>query len=47
MIDVRLANCLWARRTFQAAYIISIVVGLGIGEVLFGRMGSARGHNTH
>ncbi|THH27016.1 hypothetical protein EUX98_g7168 [Antrodiella citrinella] len=25
--------------TFQAAYFISIVVGLGIGEMLFGRMG--------
>ncbi|KAF9073746.1 Ctr copper transporter [Rhodocollybia butyracea] len=24
--------------TFQAAYIISIILGLGIGEVLFGRM---------
>ncbi|KAJ4476749.1 Ctr copper transporter [Lentinula aciculospora] len=24
--------------TFQAAYLISIVLGLGIGEVLFGRM---------
>jgi len=28
--------------TFQAAYIISIVVGLGLGEVLFGRL--ARAH---
>ncbi|KZT21703.1 hypothetical protein NEOLEDRAFT_1073073 [Neolentinus lepideus HHB14362 ss-1] len=27
--------------TFQAAYIISIIGGLGIGEALFGRMGSA------
>ncbi|KAI0296593.1 copper transporter [Russula brevipes] len=27
--------------TFQAAYIISIVVGLGLGEVLFGRFASA------
>ena len=26
-------------RTFQAAYIISIIVGLGLGEVLFGRSG--------
>jgi len=33
--------------TFQAAYIISIVAGLGIGEVLFGRMGSARSHIPH
>lgn len=27
--------------TFQAAYIISIIVGLGLGEVLFGRLSSA------
>ncbi|EKM60886.1 uncharacterized protein PHACADRAFT_247104 [Phanerochaete carnosa HHB-10118-sp] len=33
--------------TFQAAYIISILVGLGIGEVLFGRLGSAPGHVVH
>ncbi|KAI0085631.1 Ctr copper transporter [Irpex rosettiformis] len=33
--------------TFQAAYIISIVAGLGIGEVLFGRMGSAGDHTLH
>jgi len=26
--------------TFQAAYLISIIIGLGLGEVLFGRMGS-------
>ena len=26
-------------RTFQAAYLLSIVFGLGLGEVLFGRMG--------
>jgi len=25
--------------TFQAAYLISIVIGLGLGEVLFGRFG--------
>ncbi|EIM92750.1 copper transporter [Stereum hirsutum FP-91666 SS1] len=30
--------------TFQAAYIISIIVGLGIGEVLFGRYGSTLAH---
>ncbi|KAH8100551.1 Ctr copper transporter family-domain-containing protein [Cristinia sonorae] len=30
--------------TFQAAYFIAIVVGLGIGEMLFGRMGSAHVH---
>ncbi|KAI0048432.1 copper transporter [Auriscalpium vulgare] len=28
--------------TFQAAYIIAIILGLGIGELLFGRYGSAR-----
>ncbi|KAH9890910.1 Ctr copper transporter [Cubamyces lactineus] len=33
--------------TFQAAYIISIVVGLGIGEVLFGRVGGAKNHMLH
>jgi len=27
--------------TFNASYVISIVIGLGIGEMLFGRMGSA------
>ncbi|KAH9964447.1 Ctr copper transporter [Russula dissimulans] len=27
--------------TFQAAYIISIIVGLGLGEVLFGRLAHA------
>ncbi|KAJ8084266.1 hypothetical protein PM082_003034 [Marasmius tenuissimus] len=32
--------------TFQAAFIISIVVGLGLGEMLFGRMGNARGHGV-
>jgi len=26
--------------TFQAAYIISIVIGLGLGEILFGRIAS-------
>ncbi|KAF9270453.1 hypothetical protein L218DRAFT_969031 [Marasmius fiardii PR-910] len=30
--------------TFQAAYIISIILGLGIGEILFGRMGNIGGH---
>jgi len=30
--------------TFNAAYIISIVLGLGLGEVIFGRMGN--GHNS-
>lgn len=30
-----------SRRTFQAAYIIAIIVGLGAGEVAFGRWGSA------
>lgn len=33
--------------TFQAAYIISIVAGLGIGEVAFGRLGSAPSHVVH
>ncbi|EPQ60924.1 copper transporter [Gloeophyllum trabeum ATCC 11539] len=28
--------------TFQAGYIISIICGLGIGEVLFGRLGAQR-----
>ncbi|TFK41391.1 Ctr copper transporter [Crucibulum laeve] len=28
--------------TFHAGYIISIIIGLGIGEVLFGRMGHGR-----
>ncbi|KAI5991498.1 Ctr copper transporter [Pisolithus albus] len=31
--------------TFNAAYIISVVLGLGVGEVLFGRV--AYGANTH
>jgi hypothetical protein len=31
-------------RTFQAAYIISIIFGLGIGETLFARVGGSRGH---
>ncbi|KIM84565.1 hypothetical protein PILCRDRAFT_818140 [Piloderma croceum F 1598] len=30
--------------TFQAAYIISIIIGLGLGEVLFGRMGGTSAH---
>ncbi|KAI0361853.1 hypothetical protein OH77DRAFT_1391920 [Trametes cingulata] len=33
--------------TFQAAFIISIVLGSGIGEVLFGRVGSAQNHLLH
>ncbi|KAI0639192.1 Ctr copper transporter [Trametes polyzona] len=33
--------------TFQAAFIISIVVGSGIGEVLFGRVGGAKSHLMH
>ncbi|KAF8078386.1 Ctr copper transporter [Lyophyllum atratum] len=28
--------------TFNAAYIISIILGLGIGEAIFGRMGNGR-----
>lgn len=30
--------------TFQAAYIIAIIVGLGIGEILFGRFGGQSVH---
>ncbi|CAL1696525.1 unnamed protein product [Somion occarium] len=30
--------------TFQAAYFISIIAGLGVGEMLFGRLGSAHVH---
>ncbi|KAG7099452.1 hypothetical protein E1B28_001303 [Marasmius oreades] len=30
--------------TFQAAYIISIILGMGAGEMLFGRMGNIGGH---
>ncbi|KII93445.1 hypothetical protein PLICRDRAFT_99956 [Plicaturopsis crispa FD-325 SS-3] len=30
--------------TFNAAYIITIILGLGIGEVVFGRFGGAHGH---
>ncbi|CCM02199.1 uncharacterized protein FIBRA_04279 [Fibroporia radiculosa] len=34
--------------TFQAAFIISIILGLGIGEILFGRMaGGGDGHLLH
>jgi len=33
--------------TFQAAYIISIILGLGIGEVLFGRMAGITPHAPH
>jgi len=33
--------------TFNAAYIISIVLGLGLGEAIFGRMGNARQSATH
>jgi len=29
--------------TFHAGYIISIVLGLGVGEILFGRLGTDRG----
>ncbi|KAI0374383.1 hypothetical protein BV20DRAFT_961534 [Pilatotrama ljubarskyi] len=36
-----------SHRTFQAAFIISIVLGSGIGEVLFGRVGSAQNHLLH
>lgn len=33
--------------TFQAAYIIAIVLGLGLGEVLFGRLGGRDNHLLH
>jgi len=33
--------------TFQVAYLISIVLGLGIGEVIFGRYCAADGHIFH
>jgi len=32
--------------TFQAAYIIAIVIGLGVGEVVFGRFAAGR-HSGH
>jgi solute carrier family 31 (copper transporter), member 1 len=31
-------------RTFQAGFIISIAVGLGVGEMLFGRYTNAAAH---
>jgi solute carrier family 31 (copper transporter), member 1 len=34
---VSLTSC----RTFQAAYFITVVIGLGLGEVLFGRIGGS------
>lgn len=33
--------------TFQAAYIISVIAGLGVGEVLFGRLGHGGGSVVH
>jgi len=33
--------------TFQAAYIISIILGLGLGEVFFGRLGTGDSHLLH
>ncbi|OCH96597.1 hypothetical protein OBBRIDRAFT_809092 [Obba rivulosa] len=33
--------------TFQAAFIISTILGLGIGEVLFGRLGGGHGQIIH
>ncbi|PCH33438.1 hypothetical protein WOLCODRAFT_64030 [Wolfiporia cocos MD-104 SS10] len=33
--------------TFQAAFVISIILGLGIGEVLFGRLGGGDSHLLH
>ncbi|KAG6328234.1 hypothetical protein ID866_10855 [Astraeus odoratus] len=32
--------------TFNAAYIISVILGLGLGEILFGRMGHIRDGST-
>ena len=34
---VRAAN-LTPVRTFNAGYIISVILGLGVGEIMFGRM---------
>ncbi|KAF8641218.1 hypothetical protein AX17_000852 [Amanita inopinata Kibby_2008] len=33
--------------TYQAAYLISIVVGLGLGEIIFGRYGCGQRVNAH
>lgn len=33
--------------TFQAAFLISIIVGLAVGEVLSGRLGGGKGHIGH
>jgi len=33
--------------TFQAAYLISIILGLGIGEMAFGRLSERSGANLH
>jgi hypothetical protein len=32
-------------RTFQVAYFVSIIAGLGVGEVMFGRFGSVVSHH--
>jgi copper transporter 1 len=40
-------GCSVSYRTYQAAYIIPIILGLGLGEVMFGRMGSAGPHASH
>lgn len=38
--------CSRAYRTFNAAFIIAVIVGLGVGETLFGRFaGHARQHS--
>jgi hypothetical protein len=35
-------------RTFQAGFIVSIILGLGVGEMLFGRFaGKSAGYGIH
>lgn len=38
---------LTSKRTFQAAYIIAIIAGLGIGEMAFGRIAEGSGVHVH
>lgn len=40
-LDVRL---IFVSRTFQVGFILSIVIGLGVGETLFGRYGTSSAH---
>jgi len=35
---------MWTVMTFQVAFILSIIVGLGVGEVLFGRYANSQAH---